>query len=394
MELAKVKNVANQWLYLENDTFIDVVLATVVAHAFQGDPLWLMLIGPSGSGKTEILRALSGDRIYHLSNLTPQALVSGLNQRKGDPSVLPDMDGKVVVIKDLTTVLSENAKDRAKLFGQFRDLYDGFTSKAFGSGVGKRGYGCHVGLVAGVTPAIERYQAMDQALGERFLNYRLLPNDVDRQVEKAMENAGRQKEIRSELEQAVLGFLQHEWPDSADSVSVSKPYMARIQALAVATAQLRTQVPKSRSGAITFVPEAEVGTRLAVQLVKLGRALALVRGQSAFGEGEYDVLQKVARDSIPSVRLQLMSTLVDLSGPARTYVDTSTIAERSRIPIISTRQGLEDLRLLELVESVGASPLRWKPSDSLWERLSAAGFSLSEKTLRLSVLQIPGGARA
>jgi hypothetical protein len=55
-----------------------------------------------------------------------------------------------------------------------------------------------VGLIAGVTPAIERYQAMDQALGERFVNYRIAPADREKQVEKAMENVGREKEMRHE----------------------------------------------------------------------------------------------------------------------------------------------------------------------------------------------------
>ncbi|HEX5130912.1 MAG TPA: hypothetical protein VFX92_00345 [Candidatus Krumholzibacteria bacterium] len=394
MELARVKNVANRWLYLEDDTFIDVVLATVVAHGFGGDPLWLMLVAPSGSGKTEFLRALSGERIYHLSNLTPQALVSGLKQRKGDPSVLPEINGKVMVVKDLTTLLSENAKDRTKIFGQLRDLYDGFTSKAFGSGAGKRSYACHIGFVAGVTPAVERYQAMDQALGERFLNYRMEPPDPDRHVEKAMENAGCQREMRHELERAVHEFLHHDWPTSADSVSLPKAVQAKIMDLAVATAQLRTQVPKTRAGVISFVPEPEVGTRLAIQLTNLGRALAIVRGTSVVGESEYEVLRKVARDSLPSVRLRLLSAVLEVSGPSRGFVDTAALAERSRIPLLSTRAGLEDLRLLRLAESTKSNPIRWRLSEALCQRLSSTGIVLSEKQFGLSVVQMEGGVRS
>jgi energy-coupling factor transporter ATP-binding protein EcfA2 len=393
MELAKVKNVANRWLYLEDDTYIDVVLATVVAHGFDGDPLWLMLIGASGSGKSEILRALTGERVYHLSNLTPQTLVSGLNQRKGDPSLLPDINGRVVVMKDLTTLLSENAKDRSKIFGQLRDLYDGFTSKAFGSGVGRRAYGCHVGFIAGVTPAIERFQAMDQALGERFLNYRLEPTDADRQVEKAMDNADCQETMRSELKQATHEFLDQKWPVSADTITIPKTYIARIRGLAVATSQLRTQVPKTRAGAVTFIPEPEVGTRLAVQLTKLARALTIVRGISTFSESEYELVQRVAADSIPSVRFRLVRALAQLSASGA-FVDTAAIAERSLMPLHSARVGLEDLRLLRLAESAGSSPLRWRLSPALYARLATADFILSENTLPLSVVQMHRGARS
>lgn len=394
MELAKVKNIANRWLYLEDDTFIDVVLATVVAHRFGGDPLWLMLIGASGAGKTELLRALSGERIYSLSDLTPQALVSGLKLRKGDPSLLPDMDGKVVVIKDLTTLLSQNEKDRAKIFGQLRDLYDGYTSKAFGSGVGRRSYACRVGLIAGVTPAIERFQAMNHALGERFVNYRMEPVDADRLIEKAMENADRHEEIRHELERTVLEFLLHEWPTSSDSVTIPKAFVTKIHGLAIATAALRTHVPKTRAGVVSFVPEPEVGTRLAIQLSKLGRALAIVRRASTLGESEYEVLQKVARDSTPSVRLRIVSALVDLSGLSHIFLETGAVAERSGVPLVSTRAGLEDMRLLGLAENAGANPIRWRLAEPLRERLSVAGITFSENRLRLSVVQIDGGGRS
>ena len=96
MKLAKVKNIFNRWLYLEDNNFIDVGLATVVAHGFGGDPLWLFLIAASGSGKTEFIRSLGTDRIHHLSAITPNTFVSGLNQpKKKHPSLLPELDGKV-----------------------------------------------------------------------------------------------------------------------------------------------------------------------------------------------------------------------------------------------------------------------------------------------------------
>jgi len=46
------------------------ILATVIANAQKGDPVWLLLVGPPSSAKSELLRAL-GDvpEVYRLSTL-------------------------------------------------------------------------------------------------------------------------------------------------------------------------------------------------------------------------------------------------------------------------------------------------------------------------------------
>ncbi|NIM65370.1 MAG: hypothetical protein GTO51_05195 [Candidatus Latescibacteria bacterium] len=58
--LPKVKNTFTNWLYLEDDRFIDVALATIIAHRFGWGPIWLFVIAPSGSGKTEVKAFGSG----------------------------------------------------------------------------------------------------------------------------------------------------------------------------------------------------------------------------------------------------------------------------------------------------------------------------------------------
>ncbi len=394
MPLAKVKKTFSRWLYIEDDDFIDVGLATVVAHAFPGDPVWLFLVAASGSGKTEFLNALRTDRVYPLSQVTQNTFVSGLNQPgKKDPSLLPELDGKVVVIKDFTAILSENPKTRSQIFGQLRDIYDGSTAKAFGSGVRTRRYDCHVGLIAGVTPAVERYQTLDQALGERFLNYRISYDNPDKAVEMAMRNAGSQAQMRGELGSVVSEFLDHKWPDTSDDVTIPDAIAEMIRSLASSVATLRTAVPKSRSGEVEYVPETEVATRLVVQLTKLGAALSLIRGKGELGESEYAVLLKVARHSVPSVRMRLVSALLRLSGAANGFVATTELAEETLFATNTVRSVMDDLALLGMVERKGNNPIQWRVSRRLKDMLAHSELLLIDHKLEQSIVQLPMCAR-
>jgi len=148
LPLAEVKAVVNKWLSLEDDTVVDVMLAVVVANRLNTDPSWLLVVGPPSSAKTEILRALTGHpKAYFLSNLTPTTLVSGLKPKGKlpEPSLLPKLDGKTLVLKDFTTVLSMRHDNQAEILAQLREIYDGSYSKAFGNGKVINWEG-HVGL--------------------------------------------------------------------------------------------------------------------------------------------------------------------------------------------------------------------------------------------------------
>jgi hypothetical protein len=394
MELAQVKNTFGRWLYLEDDEFIDLVLATVVAHRFQGDPVWLFLIAPPGAGKTELLRSLKTENVVHLSNLTSHTLVSGLNlPRKKDPSILPLLDGKVVVIKDFTAILSEHQKLRSQIFGQLRDIYDGQAAKAFGSGVGIRSHNCRMGLIAGVTPAVEKYQSIDQVLGERFLNYRIRYDRPERAVDKALENAGRTDDMRGELSRVVGQFLERDWTATPEAINMTRMHPEMLRSLASAIALLRTAVPKNKTGTMDFLPEAELATRLVIQLKKTGAALSIVRGKSDFTDEEYGVLLKVARDSVPSLRMHLIQGMVEACRGRRHYVSTGELAEVTSLATTSVKATLEDLVTLRIVERTESKPVRWRLKERLLDHLKNSEFLLLKNKLELSTVPFPGGVR-
>ena len=106
LTLTAAKAVFAKWIRLDDWTILDVVLGTVMVHRIEGDPLWLFIVGPPGAIKTEILRTVSPHQaIYPLSTLSPNAMISGYVTDGPDPSLLPRLDGKVLIVKDFTTIL-------------------------------------------------------------------------------------------------------------------------------------------------------------------------------------------------------------------------------------------------------------------------------------------------
>ncbi len=81
------------------------------------------------------------------------------------------------------------------------------------------------------------------------------------------------------------------------------------RALANITAKLRSEVPRDRLHKVLYHPQVEVGTRINKKLLKLGQSLAIFFENSSVGEQEYDALLRIARDSIPRQRTQVVEAL-------------------------------------------------------------------------------------
>ena len=170
ISLKEVKEAAKRFLLLEDDNIIDVATAVYVANKFDSDPLWIFLCGPPSSAKTEILRAMDGhDNVILLSSMTSSTLISGKTIKgQGNQSLLPKLNGKLLIIKDFGTILTMYREARGEIFAQLREVYDGQFAKAFGTGETISWKG-KVGLLAATTPVIDKYMSVNAMLGERFL---------------------------------------------------------------------------------------------------------------------------------------------------------------------------------------------------------------------------------
>jgi hypothetical protein len=290
-----------------------------------------------------------------LTSLTPKTLLSGASQvGGGDPSLIPRLDGKVLIIKDFTSILSMHYASREEILGALRDAFDGKTSRGFGTGV-IRSYESTFGLIAGVTPAIEMFSKMHSSLGERFLRYRIpfrgtinVGEDI---IAMAIANISREEDMRSDLccvadEALNVEVTKEEMP------TMPPAFAKRIVGLAQYVASLRATVVREKyTREMQFKPVAEIGTRLAKQLGKLAFGLGIFYRTEELGEEQYKIVVKAARDTIPDMNEEIIKKMwmEERDG----FITANRVAELTRLSPGTCRTIMQDLTLLRVLKRAG-----------------------------------------
>jgi MoxR-like ATPase len=360
--LEQVHSVFNRWFFLRNTEVIDVMLATVLSQRIGGSPVWMFLVGPPGSAKTAIITSLEEvDIAYSTSTLTAPSLISGANfQGMGDPSLIPKLQDKVLVVKDFTAILSQPDREQKEIFGILRDAYDGRCSKSFGNGVIRK-YESRFTVLAATTPRIYDLAEQHQSLGERFLKFMVGDNlhhlSEDAIIRRAIENADRESTMREELQDVVKNYLERTCdgryiPKLPDSI------LHKIISLAKFGARLRGSVSRDNynNDIMRSRPTAEVGTRLGQQLAKLSRGLAMVYGKKEVTESEYKLIKKVMLDTISQRNEDVLRTMIIAMGGAKVLAPISIrdLAHKTHYPYATIQRLIQDLIALQIVKRIGA----------------------------------------
>ena len=367
----KVADVYKKWLFMFSTECLDVLFGSIIANRLEGDSLWLFLVAPPGGMKSELLMSVSkAPRIVATTSITPHALISGANfGAAGDPSLIPKLDGKVLVIKDFTTIMSMNALAKEEIFGVLRDAFDGKTEKRFGNGI-VRSYESKFGIIAGITHVVETLSG-NNPLGERFLKYRIrsAPGSGKEAIKRAIGNIRVNDKMRAELLDVGKAALDREFdgiPDIPDGL------VDRIVSLAQWVAMLRNIVSRDKySGLIHFKPEHEIGTRLAKQLCKLAFGIALFRGQTKVDEKVFEIVRRVGLDTCPSKVEAVVSSLVDLGVE---WASTNEVADKTGFPIETTRYILQDLTLTGVCIKEQGKGRGWALSDMVKRLIDELGI--------------------
>jgi len=355
--LNDLKKVFRKHLLLDDYKIIDVVMAVIVGNFFQTDPLWLLIIGPSSSAKTEVLNSLDGlPFTYFISDMTTKTLISG----KENASLLPELNNKIVIMKDFTTVLSKRADDLKIIMAQWREVYDGKVSNMYGTGgaSAKVVWKGHVGLLGASTPVYDRKHGVVSQMGERFLLYR---NTNQKDLESGLRSLscfGSENSMRTELQEAVEKFLNQFQEMELTVPNLSDDLKHKIVALASLCGHGRCHVhrdPYSKDE-ITYLPEPEGSPRLSKQLYHLGIALMAVNGAKQITDEIFEILLKVGRDLIPKIRFKCLKYLWN----KRAIIDSGTFLTTTEVANGIDVNGKTVLRALQDMAIVGLAKGHWE----------------------------------
>lgn len=377
-----------KWLYLSNPEVLDVLYGAAFANQINIDPLWLFIVGPPGSCKTELLQSISeAKRMEGATTMTPQALVSGSNNTTADPSLIPKLNGKTLIIKDFTTILTMNPQARDEIFGILRDAYDGKIEKWFGNGA-HRLYHSKFGILAAVTSKIEELASTNSALGERFIKYRFkAPGKVDvgrEAIKASLQGVLTGSPMRTALKEIGKKVLAR----SIKPTEIPTPDAAtaeRLLLLAQFVACLRGVVTRDKySGNVLTKPQAEVGTRLSKQFCALAMGISVYKRDATITRETMDTIVTVGKDTAPDRVEEIIRQLYILSTHDKDSAFTvNEIAERTRLPAGTISYMLQDMNMLHLVKHErGERISKWRLDQGVRNIIEKVGLYKRERSLK------------
>jgi hypothetical protein len=348
----KLREKINKWLYINDDEWLDIILACSLDRKIMGEPIWLFIIAvPSGS-KTEILRAFKeGEDFFHISSLTANSFVSGYTylekkKTKKVEDLATQIDGKCLILKDFTSILSMAKEKRDEIIGQFRELYDGSYEKKFGNIDKKVRINSKFGLLAGVTPKIDKYYTLMGQLGERFLKLRS-DFDDEKMLELCDYNEGKEIQMRSEIGKATMDFYNSV---KIRDVTFNHDDIVELKKAAQFIAKIRAPDYSrwDRDGCVEHIPvKAEKSPRVYKQIKKLCKALCCVHGLTSPNKMIIERIWRVARDSSPPDRLMVWDCILKKGS-----INQGIITSETGMPKTSVMRILKVLQNVELIKGV------------------------------------------
>jgi hypothetical protein len=348
LSLNKVHKTFEGWFGKEYDFgALDAVLAAAAGERLPGDPVWLLLISGPGNAKTETVQSISGAGAHVVSTLTSDAALLSATPRgqraKNATGGLLRLIGErgILVIKDVTSILSADRNIRAAILAALREVYDGLWVRNVGTDGGQtliwRG---RLVTIGACTTAWDTHHAVIAIMGDRFVTVRS-DSSTGRVTggRQAMRNTGDEVRMRKELAAAVAGLIAT--VDPTKLYTLTEADEDTIVRAADIVTHARTAVETDYRGDVIDAHAPEMPTRFAKQLTQI------MRGAMAIGMKHDDALKLVmrcARDSVPQLRLDALRDVA--ANPGSRVVDIRRRLQKPRLTVDRTLQALHILGLL------------------------------------------------
>lgn len=244
--------------------------------------------------------------------------------------LLERIDGKLVITKDLASMLTSKPELRNQVFGLMRNVKDGELVSDFGTEEGHLPQQANFDWLIATTPVFAQYRTMEDLLGSRFIDLKWEATHREEMTLRALENDPELPRIREEMAEATGRLIDQ--CKSKPAPELDNDIKNLIVWLADLTAKLRSPVARDNLHRVKFSPEPEVGTSLAQNLGRITKALMLLDIPDVV-----PYLATLCLDSIPYGRIELLSELAkgEVKTTNRNWYD------------------FDDLRLLGICDKTG-----------------------------------------
>jgi len=355
--------------YVEDPAVIPLIIASVISNYFPGAPVWLMLIGASSSGKSELINAITDleidgkKKVWQISSLTENTFLSGVVRHGKDTSLLTRLGRNgVIVMKDFTTQLSQNADKAQAIFAQLREIYDGAYTKETGMGNSLSWKG-KLNFIGGVTEKIFVLEHKYGGMGTRAVNF-MMPAVSRKQFTRiSLRNNNTIDEARLKICKGFTEYIcamlnkltTYTIPD------LPKEHIDNIVDIVDFATLCRSTTERDFKGRLELTQSPEMPGRMANQLMQVSNVFALMN-DGEIPDRYRDIVYRLALDSIPLGRRWVLKLLATYQTAT-----TSGLAAKLNYPTPTVREWLEDLNVFGLCERLNEASLitadKWRIKD-------------------------------
>lgn len=390
--LKQVKELYKDVFYMEEDMILDAIIATCISSKIKGDPIWLLIIGGSSSGKSELVNILNKvPFVYPISSLTENTFLSNMRLNDGKEGSLLHQIGTsgMITMKDYTSVLSMRNDKASIIVAQMREIYDGELTKRAGNGNSQKWVG-KINWVGAVTDSIYVKEGESAGMGRRTINYVMPLQDRKRTIRAASKNTNDIEEKRLRIQEAVAEFVAYKLETLTGGLAeLTEDVEDDIVDLADFVTIARTPTERNFKGELRLVPDAEGGTRVFSMFKKMVQMMVYISDTQQFEKCHYDIMAKIALDSIPKQRTIPLRILAQYTEGTK-----KGIAIEANYPTDTMGEWLEDLNVLGVItrREVPAGADQWslKPE---YKKLIQKFTGIKDKGAKLydAELETPGG---
>jgi len=272
----------------------------------------------------------------------------------------------MLVIKDVTSILSMNRDARAGVLAALREIHDGHWSRDVGTDGGQSlKWSGRLVIIGACTTAWDQAHAAISAMGDRFVLLRM--DSTKGRIaagRKSIGNTGLETKMRTELAAAVANVV--EGCDPKLDLSLTDEETERLLAAANLVTLARTGVEYDYRGDVIDAHAPEMPTRFGKQLAQI------VRGGISIGMHRRRVLElalRCARDSMPPLRLAIILDIAAIPDSA-----TRDVRQRLNKPRATLDRQLQALHMLGVLDCDEYEDYHRGQPVTIWRYRLAAGI--------------------